>query len=161
MARVLSIDPKRDKEIARLRKLLDEVERIPAELREAEGADEREATIRAILRDLDPPVYRWTTRDDEIAEDAIIVGIGGTGVEMIAAGLTYVEPTASIYWCARVTANCVYEAGGEMGPWPVRKALVRAEELRNQMGYERVVVTLAETGLWRPEYGKLAPREGL
>jgi hypothetical protein len=161
MARVPSIDPKRNKEIARLRKLLDEVERIPAELREEEGADQREATIRAMLRDLDPPIYQWTTRDDEIVEDAIIVGIGGTSVEMVIAGLTYVEPTASIYWCARVTAKGVYEAGGEMGPWPVRKALERAEELRNQMGYERVVVTLAEAGIWRPEYGKLAAREGL
>lgn len=161
MARVPSINPKRDKEIARLRKLLAEAQSIPDDQREEEGADEREATIRAILRDLDPPVYRWTTRDDEIAEDAIMVGIGGTGVGMIAAGLTYVEPTANIYWCARVTATGVYEAGGEMGPWPVRKALVRAEELRNQMGFERVVVTMAEAGIWRPEYGKLAPREGL
>ncbi len=160
MARVPSINPKRDKEIARLRKLLAEVERIPAELREEEGADQREATIRAMLRDLDPPIYQWTTRDDEIAEDAIIVGIGGTSVEMIAAGLTYVEPSASIYWCARVTAKGVYEAGGEMGPWPVKAALSRAEELRNQMGYERVVVTMAEAGIWRPEYGKLALREG-
>ena len=161
MARVPSIDPKRDKEITRLRKLLAEVERIPAHRRADECADERAGTIRAMLRDLDPPIYQWTTRDDEIAEDAIIVGIGGTSVEMIAAGLTYVEPTASIYWCARVTAKGVFEAGGEMGPWPVKAALERAEEMRNQMGYERVVVTLAEAGIWRPEYGKLAPQEGL
>ena len=160
MARVPSIDPKRDQELARLRKLLAEVESIPAYRREAECADEREAAIRAMLRDLDPPIYQWTTRDDEIAEDAIIVGIGGTSVEMIAAGLTYVEPMASIYWCARVTAKGVFEADGEMGPWPVKAALVRAEELRSQMGYERVVVTMAEAGIWRPEYGKLALREG-
>ena len=47
-----------------------------------------------------------------------------------------------------------------MGPWSVKAALARAEELRNQMGYERVVVTMAEEGIWRPDYGKLAPREG-
>ncbi|MCP8883029.1 hypothetical protein NIM87_05920 [Devosia sp. XJ19-1] len=160
MARAPSIDPKRDNEIARLRKLLVELDRIPAHRRAEECADEREATIKAMLRDLDPPIYQWTTRDDEIAEDAITVGIGGTSVEMLVAGLTYVEPTASIYWCARVAANGVYEAGSEMGPWPVREALARAEVLRNQMGYNRVVVTMAELGLWRPEYGKLALKEG-
>lgn len=160
MARVPSIDPKRDQEIARLRKLLADVESIPAHRRAGECADERESTIRAMLLDLDPPVYQWTTRDDGIAEDAIMVGIGGTSVEMIAAGMTYVEPTASIYWPARVTPKGVFDAGGEMGPWPVKAALARAEELRNQMGYERVVVTMAEPGIWRPEYGKLADREG-
>lgn len=160
MARVPSIDPNRDKEIVRLRKLLVEIESIPTHRRADERADEREASIRAMLRDLDPPVYQWSTQDDEIAEDAIMVGIGGTSVEMIAAGLTYVEPTASIYWSARVTAQGVFDAGAEMGPWAVKAALARAEELRNRMGYERVVVTMAEVGIWRPEYGKLAPREG-
>lgn len=52
MARVPSIDPKRDKEIARLRKLLEEVERIPAHQRVEECADERAGTIRALLADL-------------------------------------------------------------------------------------------------------------
>jgi hypothetical protein len=47
-----------------------------------------EQTIRAMLLDLDPPVYQWTTQDDEIAEDAIMVGSGGTSVEMLLAGLT-------------------------------------------------------------------------
>ena len=105
-------------------------------------------------------VYAWTTRDDEIAEDAIIVGIGGTSAEMLVVGLSYVEPTASIYWAARITANGVFDSGGEMGPWPVSDALARAHFLRQRMGYERVVVTMAEAGIWRPEYGKLAQREG-
>lgn len=52
MARVPSIDPKRDKETARLRKLLADVERIPAHHREDESADERAATIKAMLRDM-------------------------------------------------------------------------------------------------------------
>ena len=160
MARVPSIDPNRETEIARLRQLLAELDQIPVHRRIDECADEREATIRAMLRDLDLPIYQWTTREDEIAEDAIMVGIGGTSAEMLMAGLSYVEPTASIYWCARVTAKGVHEAGSEMGPWSVQAALVRAEELRNQMGYERVVVTMAEEGIWRPDYGKLAPREG-
>lgn len=105
-------------------------------------------------------VYAWTTHDDEIAEDAIIVGIGGTSADMLLAGLPYVEPTASIYWCAQVTANGVFDAGGEMGPWQVAAALARAHFLRSRMGYERVVVTMAEVGMWRPEWGRLAEREG-
>ena len=44
--------------------------------------------------------YQWTTDDDEIALDAVMVGIGGTSMDMLAAGLSYVEPTASIYWSA-------------------------------------------------------------
>ena len=115
---------------------------------------------RSVLRGLNPPTFRWTTNDDEIAEDAIMVGIGGASTVMIAAGLSYVEPTASIYWCARVTANGVYEGGGEMGPWAVPAALARAEELRIQMGYNRVLVTLSEVGLWRPAWGRLANEEG-
>lgn len=47
-----------------------------------------EQTIRAMLLDLDPPAYQWTTQDDEIAEDAIMVGSGGTSVEMLLTGLT-------------------------------------------------------------------------
>lgn len=58
MARVPSIDPKRDNEIARLRKLLAGLERIPAHRRADECADEREATIRAMLKDLGATVSR-------------------------------------------------------------------------------------------------------
>lgn len=160
MARVPSIDPKRDNEIARLRKLLAEVESTHAHRRADECADERAETIKAMLREIESPVYQWTTSDDEIADDAIMVGIGGASAEMISAGLTYVEPTASIYWCARVTANGVFEAGGEMGPWSVPEALARAEQLRDQMGYDRVVVTMAEAGIWQDAWGKLAPVKG-
>ncbi len=120
-----------------------------------ESFDSQNAAIE--MRDY---VYAWTTRDDEIAEDAIIVGIGGTSAEMLMAGLSYVEPTASIYWPARVTKNGVFDVGSEMGPWPVMAALARAHFLRSRMAYERVVVTMAEVGIWRPEYGELAKQEG-
>ncbi len=52
MARVPSVDPKRDNEIARLRKLLVELERTPVNRRTDECAEEREATIQAMLKDL-------------------------------------------------------------------------------------------------------------
>jgi len=83
MTRVPTLDPKRDREISRLRKLLAELERIPAKHREEECGYEREITVRAMLRDLDSPVYQWTTNDDEIAIDAIMVGICGTSAEMV------------------------------------------------------------------------------
>lgn len=106
------------------------------------------------------PVYPWTTRDDELDERAIIVGIGGTSADMIAAGLSYVEPEADIYWHSQVTAQGYFEAGGELGH-TVPTALKRAKELCHEMGYERVVITIQEEGMWRPEWGLLAEKEGL
>jgi len=106
-------------------------------------------------------IYQWTTLDDEIALDAIIVGIGGTSMEMLMAGLSYVEPTGSIYWSAWMGPDGqIVDAGGEMGPWLVTDALKRAEELRAQFGFPRVVVTMEERGIWRDEWGTLADREG-
>ena len=105
--------------------------------------------------------YQWTTNDDEIALDAIIVGIGGASAEMLMAGLSYVEPTASIYWSAWMGPDGqVVDAGGEMGPWLVPEALKRAEELMAQFGFPRVVVTMEERGIWRDEWGTLADQEG-
>lgn len=160
MTHVPSIDPQRELELSRLRALLADLKRIPADKRADERADERETTIFAMIHDLAPPTYQWSTRDNEIAEDAIRVGIGGTSAEMLMAGLSYVGPSASIYWSARVTPKGWFEAGSEIGPWPVRDALARAHVLRERMGYERVVVIIAEAGIWRPEYGTLADQEG-
>ncbi|KKB80999.1 hypothetical protein VW35_02170 [Devosia soli] len=106
-----------------------------------------------------PRTYQWTTDDDEVAFDAIMVGIGGTDTTMIAAGLSYVEPQANIYWATQVTDRGVF-AAGEMIGWPVGEALDRAEELRAMMGVRRVVITLQERGMWRDEWGKLADTEG-
>jgi hypothetical protein len=106
-------------------------------------------------------VYRWTTDVDEISLSSIMVGIAGTSVDMLVAGISYVEPSASIYWCAHVTATGVYEAGSEMGPFPVLDALRRADALAELMGYAGVVVMLNEAGIWRDEWGTLADGEGL
>ena len=102
--------------------------------------------------------YQWTTDDDEIALDAVIVGIGG-GSDMVAAG--YVEPTASIYWSAWLgPEGQVVNADGEAGPWGVLEALDRAEQFRIKFGFNRVVVTIGARGLWREEWGALADQEG-
>lgn len=106
-------------------------------------------------------VYRWTTDQDEISISSIMVGIAGTSADMLVAGLSYVEPSASIYWCAQVTGTGVYEAGSEIGPFPVLDALRRADTLAEMMGYAGVVIMLNEVGIWRPEWGTLADQEGL
>lgn len=104
--------------------------------------------------------YQWTTDDDEVPADAIIVGIGGTSIEMLMIGLSYIEPAASIYWPDWFGPEGIVESGGEVGPWPVPEALIRAEELRAQFGFPRVVVTMEERGIWRDEWGALAEAEG-
>lgn len=104
--------------------------------------------------------YQWTTDDDEIVDDAIMVTNGGTSAEMVAAGLSYVEPRANIVWTAKVTSQGVFAAGGYTG-WEVSEALDRAHELRIMMGVERVVISIEQRGLWRNEWGKLAEKEGL
>lgn len=103
--------------------------------------------------------YEWSTNDDDVAEDAIIVGIGGTSTSMLAAGLAYVEPRADIYWTAQVTSLGVFDAGGYAG-WAVPEALDRAHELRIMMGVDRVVVAIEERGMWQEAWGRLAEREG-
>ena len=106
--------------------------------------------------------HQWTTCDDEIALDAVIVGIGGTSSDMLAAGLSYVEPTASISWSAWLgPEGQVVNADGEPGPRTVPGALDRAERFRIKFGFPRVVVTMEERGIWRDEWGTLAKNGGL
>ncbi|MEQ9637492.1 MAG: hypothetical protein RLW68_15600 [Devosia marina] len=94
-----------------------------------------------------------STDDDEIAEDAIMVGIGGTSANMLGIGLSYVQPMGTIYRTARVTEKGVFDAGGETGWWTVRDALAQAHVVQQRMAYERVFMTMADVGIWRPEWG--------
>ncbi|WIY54176.1 hypothetical protein O9Z70_06545 [Devosia sp. YIM 151766] len=119
-----------------------------------------EQEAQRFLDQFDGYVYAWSADPEAVVDDAIIVGIGGTSAEMLMAGLPYAEPAASIYWPARSPANGAFGVGSEMGPWSVMEALRRAHFLRQRMDYERVVVTLEEAGIWRPEYGRLADQEG-
>ncbi|KQN77232.1 hypothetical protein ASE94_17180 [Devosia sp. Leaf64] len=41
-------------------------------------------------------------------------------------------------------------------PVPVRQALLDAEKLRDQLNLKRIVVRIADEGLWNPEWGHLA-----
>ncbi|NGP19268.1 hypothetical protein [Devosia aurantiaca] len=105
-------------------------------------------------------IYAWTTYDDELDEKAIIIGVGGSDASMIAMGLSYVEPGADIYWFSNINHRGYFVEGSEHG-FTVSQALLRAEELRLEMGYSRVVITIQERGMWRDEWGALAEREGL
>jgi hypothetical protein len=130
------------------------------------SAESREMEARRFLKAFDEqlarrPPYAWTTREDEIDEAAIMVEIGGTSAEMIGAGLSQVEPTASVYWSAQATPRGFFQAGSEMGPWTVPAALQWAHERCELCAYDRVVILIEERGMWRDEWGTLAVREGL
>ncbi len=80
--------------------------------------------------------YQWTTDDDEIALDAITVGIGSDAQALAAVGIEPEEPTASIYWPDWITQGDMVKAAME-GPYSVPEALERAELLCALWAYER------------------------
>lgn len=103
--------------------------------------------------------YSWTTDDDEVAVDAITVGIVDESPAPIGAGMPPVEPLANVFcpdWtCRGDKINAAME-----GPYPVLKALERAEVLRALGTYRRVVIVLQERATWRREWGELCSIEG-
>lgn len=105
-------------------------------------------------------VYAWTTDDDEVALDAITVGIGDDSPALIAAGMSPVEPTANVYWPDWITGGDMVKAAME-GPYSVPEALERAELLCALWAYERVVIALQHRATWRREWGELREWEGL
>lgn len=105
-------------------------------------------------------LYAWTTDDDEVALDAITVGIGNDGPALIAAGMTPAEPLANIYWPDWVSQGDKVLAAME-GPYPVEEALRRADSLCYLWAFNRVVITLQDRATWRREWGELREVEGL
>lgn len=104
--------------------------------------------------------YAWTTDDDEVAFDAITVGIGDDAPALIDAGLTPVEPLANVYWPDWISQGEKINAAME-GPYPVPEALERAELLCALWAYNRVVISLQDRATWRREWGDLREIEGL
>ena len=104
--------------------------------------------------------YQWTTDDDEVALDAITVGIGDDSPALIEAGMTPVEPTANIYWPDWISQGDKINAALE-GPYSVPQALARADELCALWAYNRVVIAIQDRSLWKREWGELAEVEGL
>lgn len=70
--------------------------------------------------------YPWTTDEDEVAFDAITVGIGDDGPALVDADLHVPEPTANVYWPDWVSQGDKVHAAME-GPYSVPEALERAE----------------------------------
>lgn len=105
--------------------------------------------------------YQWITDDDEMADNAIIVSIGGADMNMVLNyGLSYVPPAASVGWLAMVTSKGFFDDGYEHEFDTVPDAFARAEQLREQMGADRVVIRIQEYGMWSDEWGRLADEEG-
>jgi hypothetical protein len=104
--------------------------------------------------------YQWTTDDDEVALDAITVGIGDDSPALIEAGMTPVEPMANIYWPDWVSQGDKIKASME-GPYPVPEALERAEMLCALWGYNRVVIAVQRRQTWQAGWGELEQWEGL
>lgn len=104
--------------------------------------------------------YSWTTDEDEVALDAITVGIGDDGPALVEAGASEVEPTANVYWPDWIGAGDKILASME-GPYSVPEALERAELLCALWAMSRVVVALQRRETWRREWGELRELEGL
>lgn len=104
--------------------------------------------------------YDWTTDDDEVALDAITVGIGDDGPALVTAGFTPVEPTANLYWPDWLHGGDMIKAAME-GPYAIPDALERAERLRSLWDMPRVVIALQNRATWRREWGDLREIEGL
>ena len=103
--------------------------------------------------------YQWTDDDDEVATDAVIVGIGSDTHALEAAGMT-AEPTlASVYWPSRLFNGDKVEARME-GPFEPPVALSYADEIAALYEFPRVVVAIQSRDLWDDNWGALAPERG-
>lgn len=99
-------------------------------------------------------VYQWTTDDDEVAFDAITVGIGAPPQ-----GCDQGELAASIYWPDWIAQGDKVRGSME-GPYSIDDALRRAESLRTLWAFKRVVIAIEEHELWQSKWGVLAELEG-
>ena len=105
-------------------------------------------------------VYEWTENEDEIAPDAITVGITSDTRLLTVAGLRFGQRDAIVYW-PDWTGDCESLAAALEGPMPVKAALERAEVLCARYSFKRVVLWLQHRELWDDHWGKLAPSPGV
>ena len=103
--------------------------------------------------------YQWSTDDDEVALDAIIVGIASDEKAFTAAGIEYGPVTASIYWPDWIAQGDMVKAALE-GPYTVPEALKRAEILCALWAFNRVVIAIQDRAIWRRDWGELREIEG-
>ena len=100
-------------------------------------------------------VYAWTEDEDEIALDAITVGIRSDTRILKVGGLQFGQRDAVIYWPDWTGGGTKVEAA-IVGPFSVQDALDRAEQLCMKYRFRRVVIWLQHRELWDESWGKLA-----
>ena len=105
-------------------------------------------------------VYNWTEDEDEIATDAVTVGIRSDTRILTIGGLQFGAREAILYWPESSETGTLVRAALE-GPMPVERALKRADALCTSHGFKRVVIWLQHHELWDSRWGTLAPEEGL
>lgn len=105
-------------------------------------------------------IYAWTEDEDQIAPDAVTVGIRSDTRILTIGGLQFGQRDALLYWPDWGAETGFLSAGIE-GPLPVSDALERAETLRSVHAFKRVVVWLQHRELWDRRWGELAPAPGL
>lgn len=103
--------------------------------------------------------YPWTTDDDEVALDAVTVGIGSDGEELMASGLTAEPPTANVYWPEIIYQGDKVQARSE-GPFDPSVAMSYAEVIAERYGFHRVVIAIQDRELWHDSWGELREQEG-
>ena len=105
-------------------------------------------------------IYEWTEDEDDIALDAITVGIRSDTRILTVAGLQFGQRDALIYWPDWAGKGEPVAAGME-GPMPVQSALERAERLCALHAFKRVVVWVQHRELWDEHWGQLTTEPGL
>lgn len=106
------------------------------------------------------PVLQWTTDDDEVAFDAVIVGIGSNGPAFEDVGLSAEPVLASVYWPDKLYQGDMVEGRLE-GPFEPEVALGYARVVAALYDFPRVVVAIQDRSLWCREWGRLREFEGL
>ena len=97
--------------------------------------------------------YAWTTDDDEVALDAIIVGIGSDEKAFTTAGIDYGEVLASIHWPDWISQGDKVNAALQ-GPYSVPDTLERAQTLCAFWAFNRVFIAIQDRALWLSKCGR-------
>ncbi|MDP2779614.1 hypothetical protein [Devosia sp.] len=105
-------------------------------------------------------VYQWTEDEDDVALDAVTVGISSDTRILKVAGLQFGQRNATIYW-PDWSSGAMEAKSAVEGPMPVENALQLAEQVCERHAFRRVVVWLQHRELWDDRWGELAPEPGL
>lgn len=105
-------------------------------------------------------IYAWTEDEDDVALDAITVGVRSDTRILTVAGLQFGQRDALLYWPDWAENGRSVSAAME-GPMPVQRALARADTLCAEHAFKRVVVWVQHRELWDDRWGRLAEEPGL